>query len=141
LKLDVSLVEFTPHVMPAADAEMAEPIHDELRRHGIHLLLNSRVSSIEPPAMKQLDIVSTLMVNTSEGDRVYADIILMCVGLKARTSLAAAAGLEIGSSGVSVNDFMQTSDPSIYAVGDMFETENVTSLEWMTLMLAGPANR
>lgn len=141
LGLNVSIIEYLPHVMPVADTEMAEPLHDELRRHGIRLLLNAKVEGIRADDMKRLEIVSPLMVDTSQGDSVYADIVLMCVGLKARTSLAVAAGLDIGTTGVVVNEFMQTSDPAIYAVGDMVETQNIISFDSSTLMLAGPANR
>ncbi len=110
LGLDTTIIEFLPHVMPLADPEMAEPLHEEIRRHGVRLLLTSKVENIQPADMKQLDVISTLAVNTAQGDRVYADIVLMCVGIKARTSLAAEAGLEVGPAGVFVNEFMQSSD-------------------------------
>jgi NADPH-dependent 2,4-dienoyl-CoA reductase/sulfur reductase-like enzyme len=139
--MDVSLIESMPHVMPTADADMAEPLHAELRSHGVRLLLNSRVQSIDLAEPQHGAKAASVSVKTSAGDVLEADIVLMCVGLKARKDLARACGLEMGSSGISVNEYLQTSDPSIYAVGDMTETENVISFEWTTLMLAGPANR
>ena len=141
LGLGVTIVEYLPHVMPIADAEIAEPLHDELRKHGLRLLLNAKVERIRAVNTKRAKSVSSLMVDTSQGDSISADIVLMCVGLRARTSLAATAGLELGNTGVFVNEFMQTSDPAIYAVGDMAETQNIISFDWSTLMLAGPANR
>lgn len=66
---------------------------------------------------------------------------IVAVGVRARSAVAEAADLHVGKSGVSVNLFMQTSDPDIYAVGDMVETENQVSHQARVLALGGPANR
>jgi rhodanese-related sulfurtransferase len=78
---------------------------------------------------------------TANGHKVPADIVIMAVGVRARTSLAAAAGLVLGENGVAVNKYMQTSDPDIYAVGDMVETEHRVLRGPAAVALAGPANR
>ena len=136
LGLDVTIIEYASHVFPPADAEMAEPIHTELRRHDVKLLLNARVQQIEKG-----DQQSLINVMTANGHKVPADVAIMAVGVRARTSLAAAAGLMIGKNGIAVNKYMQTSDPDIYAVGDMVETEHRILGRPAVVALAGPANR
>jgi rhodanese-related sulfurtransferase len=66
----------------------------------------------------------------------------MAVGVKPETSLAVQAGLEIGElGGIKVNEFMQTSDEAIYAVGDAIEDPEFVTGDSMLAPLAGPANR
>lgn len=136
LGLDVTILEYASHVFPPADAEMTEPIHAELRRNNVNLLLNERVRQIEKDEQQNL-----INVMTADGHNVPADIAIMAVGVRARTSLAAAAGLALGKNGVTVKKYMQTSDPDIYAVGDMVETEHRVIGAPVALALAGPANR
>ena len=134
--LDITIIEQLPHVFPPVDAEIAEPLHAELRKHDIKLHLNARVQEI---VKEEQNGVCVKMV---DGSRCLADIVIMAVGVRPRTSLAAAAGLVLGrSGGVAVNNYMQTSDPSIYAVGDMVETEHRIIGTPSPLALAGPANR
>lgn len=135
LGLDVTIIEYASQVFPPADAEIAEPIHTELRRQNVKLLLNARVQQIEKGDQENVNII------TANGHKVPADVVIMAVGVRARTSLAAAAGLILGKNGVTVNKYMQTSDPDIYAVGDMVETEHRVLGEPAVVALAGPANR
>lgn len=58
-------------------------------------------------------------VITNEGDRFDADLIIAGIGLIANTELAEAADLEVAQMGITVNKYCQTSDPNIYAVGDV----------------------
>lgn len=136
LGLDVTIIEYLPHVFPPADTEMVEPIHAELRRQNVKLLLNAKAQTISKNEPGDI-----MTVTTSNGDKVTADIVLMAVGVRARTALAAATGLTLGRNGVKVNKYMQTSDPDIYAVGDMVETEHRVLKAPMNVALAGPANR
>ncbi|OCK78639.1 FAD-dependent pyridine nucleotide-disulfide oxidoreductase [Lepidopterella palustris CBS 459.81] len=136
LGLEISIVEYAPHVLATIDAEMAEPIHAELRRQNVQLLLNAKVERIETTNYE-----GSVNVCTASGAKVPADIVLMAVGVRARSSLAGEAGLKLGKAGVSVNKYMQTSDPDIYAVGDMVETKHRIIGSPALLALAGPANR
>ncbi len=130
LALDVFIVERLTHVLPPIDADMAEPVHTELRRNGITLALNQSVQGI-----------SATHVATSAGNNIPAQLVLLVLGVRARTGLARRAGLDIGKTGVSVNPQMQTSDPDIYAVGDMVETDHRIAGLPRLVALAGPANR
>lgn len=130
LGLEVSLVEFLPHVLPPIDTDMAQVLHTELRRNGVKLFLNASARTIEESR-----------VILTDGTEVPAQLVLTVAGVRARIALAREAGLAVGQTGVTVNRHMQTSDPDIYAVGDMAETENRVDERRHVLALAGPANR
>lgn len=133
--LGVVLVERLPQVMAVADAEMAEPLHEELRRQGVDLRLNASVVSLDGTGE---DLVATL----DEGTRIPCDLAVLCVGVRPETGLAQEAGLELGATGgIRVDDQMRTSDPAIFAVGDAVEVEDFVSGEAALIPLAGPANR
>jgi NADPH-dependent 2,4-dienoyl-CoA reductase/sulfur reductase-like enzyme/rhodanese-related sulfurtransferase len=134
--LKISIIEYTAHIFPLLDADITEPLHTEIRRNGINLLLNARIQHIE--AAKESKGTSVVVAH---GEPVPADIVIVCVGTRTRTALARSAGLTIGRTGVTVNEFMQTSDPDIYAVGDMVETLHQIAARPLNVALAGPANR
>ncbi|SCV34289.1 related to pyridine nucleotide-disulfide oxidoreductase [Fusarium fujikuroi] len=130
LGLDVSIVEYGSHIFPPIDGEMAEILHSELRDNGIQLFLNESAQKIDKSR-----------VTLSSGLVLPADLVILAAGVRARTGLAKQVGLVLGATGVSVNTHMQTSDPDIYAVGDMVETQNNITEKPAMLAMAGPANR
>lgn len=136
LGVKVSLIEYTPHIFPLLDADMTEPLQKELRQNGVSLLLNARIQTIIAAKGGEPG-----QVTLSSHEPVPADLVIVSVGIRARTALAKQAGLTISKTGVKVNEFMQTSDPEIYAVGDMVETEHRIAERPLNLALAGPANR
>lgn len=140
LGLDVTLYESGPHVFPVIDADLAEVLHAEMRNHKMNLALGTQVYRITSS-----DSVagSKAMVYAKNAPDLQADLVIVAAGVRARTKLAAGAGLTVGRTGIVVNDQMQTSDPDIYAVGDMIETRfDVGEGERrVQLALAGPANR
>ncbi len=76
------------------------------------------------------------------GQRLPADAVIVGLGVKPESSLAKAAGLELGQlGGIRVNGQMRTSDPDIYAVGDVVEVKDGVTGQWSLIPLAGPANR
>ncbi|KAK3390624.1 hypothetical protein B0H63DRAFT_519835 [Podospora didyma] len=136
LGLDVTVVEHSAHIFPIADADMVRPLEDELVRYKVKLLTSTSVTKITPPTS---DLPGMLYLTNH--DPLQADIVIVAAGIRSRTSIPAAAGLAVGKTGVSVNEFMQTSDPCIYAVGDMVETYHRVLGQNVRLALAGPANR
>ncbi|KAF5700750.1 pyridine nucleotide-disulfide oxidoreductase [Fusarium globosum] len=130
LGLEVSIVEYGSHVFPPIDGEMAEILHSELRDNGIQLFLSESAQEIDKSR-----------VTLSSGLVLPADLVILAAGVRARTGLAKQAGLVLGMTGVRVNTHMQTSDPDIYAVGDMVETQNNIMERPAMLAMAGPANR
>lgn len=138
--LDVALVEALPQVMAPLDPEMAAWLHQELKSNGIELHLQDAVSSFEAPQAGEKADASVVVLRS--GKRIAADIVILGLGVKPETVLAKQAGLEIGSlGGIRVNDRMQTSDPRIWAVGDVVEVRDTVTGAWALVPLASPANR
>ena len=133
------LVELTGQVMGPIDPEMATPLHQELRRHGVDLRLNTQVKGFAAaPNAPEGGAIAEL----SSGERVAADLVLLAIGVRPETTLARQAGLALGPrGGIAVNEHMQTSDPAILAVGDAVEVIDFVTGAPALIPLAGPANR
>lgn len=132
---EVSVVEMADQVMAPIDYSMAAIVHEHLQEKGVKLYLGQAVSGFE----KKDD---SLTVNFKSGISVEADLVLLSIGVRAETRLASEAGLELGEMrGIKVNEFLQTSNSDIYAVGDAIEYPHpLTGKPWPNF-LAGPANR
>ena len=129
--LSVSLVEMMPHVMPNLEGEFAGFLTKELADYGIELYLGRSVKAI-----------GDRDVTLSDGSKVRADFVLLSVGVRPTLTLARDAGLEIGpAGGLKVSPELRTSDPNIYAAGDMVEIEHTVTGRKVRMPLAGPANR
>lgn len=134
--LTVTVLQSTDQIMPSLDKEMARFVERYLQKHGIELRLNCQVNRFE------LNPDQSLTVHRQEGESITSDAVMVSVGVKPRTQLARQAGLTIGDlGGIRVDELMQTSDPNIWAVGDVVEVRNVITGQWQLLPLAGPANR
>jgi len=133
--IGVSLVEASNQVMGALDPEMAAIIHSYLRNQDIELCLGDRAVSMEGS-----DKVENVVLDS--GKTISADMVILGIGVKPEVWLAEEAGLTIGSTGgIQVNEYLQTSDPYIYAAGDAIQIKDfVTELDSL-LPLASPANR
>ncbi|RPJ17788.1 MAG: CoA-disulfide reductase [Desulfobacteraceae bacterium] len=136
LGIHVTIIEMLPHVMPALDPEIAGFIHKHLEANGVSLMLGSAVSGF---AEANGDSIS---VRLQSGNAVPADIVILSIGVRPEIQLARDAGLSIGAlGGISVDDFMRTSDESIWAVGDAVEVKDFLTKSQSLIPLAGPANR
>lgn len=134
--LKVAVVELQEQVMPFFDREIAEPLHREIERNCIRLELGRGITAIEQAQGKATG------VTLADGTRLPADLVLLSVGVRPVVTLAADAGLAIGTGGGIVTDaFMRTSDPDIYAVGDAAEYSFGPTGARMRVPLAGIANR
>ncbi|MCF7853812.1 MAG: FAD-dependent oxidoreductase [Candidatus Pacebacteria bacterium] len=139
--LEVALVEMLPQVLPSLDAEMTQPLSDSIEDHGVRLLLNHKVSAIERPET-ETDVSSELTVSLDDGIKLTADFVMMSIGVRPNSGLGIEADLAVGElGGIKVNERMQTSDPDIYAVGDVVETRDLIRNTSAQIPLAGPANR
>jgi rhodanese-related sulfurtransferase len=117
------------------DAEMAAPLARHLRAKGVAVRLGEGLAAIEGDRDR-------MTCFTDRGERIGADLLVLSIGVRPEVHLAQAAGLVIGRrGGVVVDDRMCTSDPSIYAVGDVIEVRDVVVGQETILPLAGPANR
>ena len=131
----VSIVEMGNQVMAPIDFSMASLVHQHLMDKGVNLYLEQAVASFEREG-------KGLKVTFKNGQSISADIVILSIGVRPETSLARAAELTIGPAGdIAVNDYLQTSDEAIYAIGDAIEYRHpITGKSWLNY-LAGPANR
>ena len=134
--LSVTVVEMLDQVMPPLDPEMAKPVQQHLEKHGVKVALGDGVAGF----IESWD--GRISVNTKSGAQHTGDIVILAIGVRPETSLAKAAGLELGArGGIRVDERMRTNDPNIWAVGDAVEVKDVVTGEWALIPLAGPANR
>ncbi|HHP0510105.1 TPA: FAD-dependent oxidoreductase [Vibrio harveyi] len=154
LGVKTTLVEMADQVMTPVDREMAGFAHAEIREKGIDLRLGVALSSVEYVANQSVANIEAgeddahqhlqgkLTLSLNNGDQLDTDILIMAIGVRPETKLAQEAGLQIGAlGGIYTNEYMQTSDPSIYAVGDAVEEKDFVTGEQTLVPLAGPANR
>jgi NADPH-dependent 2,4-dienoyl-CoA reductase/sulfur reductase-like enzyme/rhodanese-related sulfurtransferase len=129
--ITVTLVEMAPQVMPNLEGEFAGFLTKELADYGVKLKLG-----------KSLQAVEDNRVLLNDGTSVDTDFVLLSVGVRPTLQLAKDAGLEIGDSGgLHVDSMLRTSDPSIFAAGDMVEIAHQVLGKTVRMPLAGPANR
>ncbi|AMF92703.1 FAD-dependent oxidoreductase [Vibrio fluvialis] len=154
LGIKTTLIEMADQVMTPVDREMAGFAHAEIRAKGIDLRLGVALQAVEfKPATSMPSIDSgeniehqhmngELDLTLSNGETLTTDILIMAIGVRPETKLAAEAGLQIGElGGIYTNEHMQTSDPNIYAVGDAIEEKDFVTGQSTLVPLAGPANR
>jgi rhodanese-related sulfurtransferase len=133
--IQTTVVELASQILPPWDAEMVSPIADHLRAKGLQLVLSDAAEAIEPQN-------GQLHLRLRSGEQLTADFVVLSVGVRPENKLAVEAELEVGQrGGIRVNEYMQTSDPDIYAVGDAVETFNFIDGSPSQIPLAGPANR
>ncbi len=134
--LRITLVELQKQVLPLLDPEMASLLSAELDRHGITQILGDGIAS-----MQTADGVAT-SATLSSGKTLDADLFILGIGVRPNTKLAEDAGLDLGPTrGIATNEYLQTNDPKIYAVGDAAEYVYTPTGASMRVPLAGPANR
>ncbi len=134
---EVAVVEMADQVMGPIDFSMAALVHRHLQEKGVKLYLQQAVEAFEPAGGD-----GGVDVRLKSGIRLHAQLVLLSIGVRAETRLASEAGLKLGDMrGIWVNEYLQTSDPDIYAVGDAIEYPHpLTGKPWLNF-LAGPANR
>lgn len=136
--LEVTVVELADQILPPWDAEMVRPLEDHLRSQGVHLRLGDSATAFAECRPE----VGNLTVKLASGEEIPACFAVVSIGVRPESRLATAAGIETGPrGGILTNDHMQTSDPQIYAVGDVAQVKDFVTGEPTQVPLAGPANR
>lgn len=129
--LELSIVELTDHLMPHADPEFGAMIAGAFAEAGARVEVGRSVVELVP-GRARLD----------DGRELLADLVLVAAGVRPNVGLARAAGLAIGEAGgLLVDGELRTSDPRIWAAGDMVEVVHRVSGRKVRVPLAGPANR
>lgn len=135
LGVEVTVIEMGDQVLAPLDFPVAAIVQQHIRSKGVNLKLKTGVTGFELRNEK-------LLVNTTDSASIETDLVILSIGVRPDTRLATGAGLQIGTSrGILVNEFLQTSDPDIYAVGDAIEFNNPLLNISMSTFLAGPANK
>ena len=135
LGMDVTIVQRPKQLMNPFDPDMASMIHNEMRKHGIKLVLGYTVEGFKE---KDNGVEILLKDNPS----LQADMVVLAIGVTPDTVLAKEAGLELGiKESIVVNDRMETSVPDIYAAGDAVQVKHYVTGNDALISLAGPANK
>ncbi|MCH6266247.1 CoA-disulfide reductase [Neobacillus citreus] len=131
--IEVTIIEMANQIMAPIDFEMASILHTHLKEKGVKLILENGVQSFANQGKK---------VILSDGTEIETDMTILSIGVRPENELAKTAGLELGErGGIITNEYLQTSNEDIYAVGDAVEVVDYISGTKAMIPLAGPANR
>jgi len=134
-KFNVTVIELGNQVMAPVDYEFAKMVQHHAVAKNLNILVNTGVEAFEDKG-KEIEL------KLNNGGTILADAVVFAIGVKPENGLAKAAGLDLGvTGGIAVNEFMQTSDPAIYAVGDAVEVSHFINQAKVLIPLAWPANR
>ncbi|MCW1402446.1 FAD-dependent oxidoreductase [Novosphingobium sp. MW5] len=111
-------------------AQVGEKVRDALTAEGVEWHLGRKITAIGYKGD-----VPGYVATLDDGTYIEADLVLSAVGLRPNVALAAEAGLDIGV-GIKVNEFGQTSDPHIFAIGDCAEYQHGLSAYVTPIMAA-----
>ncbi len=132
--LEVTVVELMEQVLPTVDVEMSSYLAQELLNAGVELKLGRKVTAFEDG--------EGYCAVLDNGEKLPADLVMMCVGVRPNSDLAKNAGLQLGPRGhISVDASMRTSQPDIFAAGDVIEVNDPIGGGRTAVPLAGPANK
>ena len=131
--LDVTIIELTDHLIAPLDFDMAADVHRYIKSKGVRLVLGNGVKAIATGG--------ALTVTLDKGT-LSADMLILSVGVRPDTALAASAGIRVNKRGaIMVDSFMRTNVEDIYAVGDAVEVADFVTGSPAFIPLAGPANK
>jgi len=131
----VTIIELMAQVLGPLDYEMATLVHQHLKENEVEFYLEDPVQFIGHEGECQI-------LGLASGKKVKTDMIIMGVGVRPENDLAKDANIELGTTGgIKVNEYLQTSDPDIYAVGDAIEVVDYINGNPALIPLAGPANK
>jgi NADPH-dependent 2,4-dienoyl-CoA reductase/sulfur reductase-like enzyme len=131
----VTVIEMQTQVLPQLDGEMVRPLEKALTAHGIDLILGDGIGGF---SAAETGVVAHL----KSGRSLEVGMVVLSIGVRPENGLAKEAGLELGARGhIMVNEWQQTSDPQIYAVGDACEGIDPILGQRAAIPLGGPANR
>ena len=132
---EVILFDAAPHILPAMlDPEMARPVETYLTGEGVELHTNC-------PLQGLVEEEDGVIIKTPQGD-FKVDHVVIAIGVRPNSKLAAECGLTIGKTGgIVVDEKMTTSDPDIFAAGDCVELKHLISGKPVAMPLGSLANR
>lgn len=135
LGMNVTIVEMASQVMAPLDYEMAAEVHQHLKTKNVEFYLKDGVSAFNRDG-------NTISVQLQSGRTIDTDMVILSIGVRPETSLVKAAGLELAENGgIKVNEYLQTNDENIYALGDAIAFPHPITKNYVNTYLAGPANK
>ena len=133
--LRLKILERNDHLIAPLDQDMANFVHTQLNKNGIEIILKNGVQEV-----KEID--SKMEILLQNGNKIESDLILLCMGVIPETNLAIRAGIKTNEKGsIIVNEWMQTNDENVYALGDAVQVNHIVTESPSYIPLAGPANR
>ncbi|PZR52439.1 pyridine nucleotide-disulfide oxidoreductase [Xylanimonas oleitrophica] len=133
-RLEVTVVELSPHVLPPLEPELAAVAAAELERIGVALHNGTAATAVEPGTGEDVVVLG-------DGTRLPADLVVLSVGARPDTAIFEAAGLECERGAIRVDEHGRTNLPDVWAAGDaVVSTDAVTGVR-RPVPLAGAANR
>lgn len=131
--IEVTVVEMANQVMAPLDYEMASIVHKHLKEKGVQLILEDGVKAFAEEGKK---------IVLASGKELESDVTILSIGVRPENELAVNAGLNVGErGGIVVNEYLQTNDESIYAIGDAIQVKDYLLKHDTMVPLAWPANR
>ena len=128
--LEVSVVEMADHVLTPVDEDTASIVHHTMKMRNVEFRTGEMVKEIE----------KGLKVKLGSGEYIETDMVVVSAGVKPDVDIAGKAGLKIGrTGGIYADDYMGTSDPDVFALGDGVETVHPVTGQRLICYLAGPA--
>ncbi|KXL53456.1 coenzyme A disulfide reductase [Anaerotignum neopropionicum] len=133
--VDVSVIEMQNQVMAPVDLEMANLVQENMIMNGVNLILGDGVKEFHHKG-------EIIQIELTSGNVVETDMVILSIGVRPNSELAKQAGIALNKKGgVLVDDYLQTSIPNIYAVGDVIEVTHYITKDKTMIPLAGPANK
>ncbi len=133
--MEVSLVERAPEVMGTLDSDMGALVSEALEEMGVHLFRKESLTGLETKNGRVYGV-------KTDKRTLQADLVILGIGVKPNTGLAAEAGIDIGHSGaMAVDDTMRTSAENVWAGGDCAESFHLISRKMVNIALGTVANR
>jgi NADPH-dependent 2,4-dienoyl-CoA reductase/sulfur reductase-like enzyme/rhodanese-related sulfurtransferase len=131
LNIKTTIVEAASHVVNTLDDDMASILHNEIRKHGVGLYLNSKAV-----AFNQHHVV------LDSGEQITADMVLLSIGVSPETGFLDDSGIALGPRKEILTDAQgKTNIEDVYALGDAVAVRHIVSNNSMIIPLASPANK
>ncbi len=135
LGIQVTIVEMASQVMAPLDYEMAAEVHQHLKTKQVEFYLKDGVSAFTQNT-------KGLSVLLQSGRSIETELVILSIGVRPETKLITDAGLELAENGgIKVNEYLQTNDEHIYALGDAIAFPHPITKKYVNTYLAGPANK
>jgi len=136
--INVTVVEAAQHILAPYDDDMIAHAEQELKKHGIELVLGDGVASFET----ENDTSAKIAVQLQSGNTLQADLVILAIGVQPDTAFLQPTGIKLGARGhILVDEYMETNLPGVFAVGDAVQVTHFVSNQQTAIPLAGPANK